>query len=271
MYIDSHAHYDLKCFNKDRHELLTKMHESGLEYIINPAIGYDSNNHMMEKLALYDWIYYAIGIHPNTVGIDDSVDEKWMEHLTELANHKKVVAIGETGLDYHRLTSDETGCLDWDFTKKIHRQKQWFHRLIKLALSTDLPLILHIRDAHADAFEIMQQYEFPSENAGVVHCFCGDPDIAARYIDMGFYLGIGGRITQDEPEIKAAVRNVPLSSIVLETDAPYVMPEGATGKRNTSDNIPMIAEAISRIKNISVEEVFYITNNNSKKLFGLVF
>ena len=275
MYIDTHAHYDMKIFNKDREQLLEMLQNNHVEMVINAATRYESNFTMQEKLAAYDWIHYSAGIHPNHVGITDDVDEIWEKGLRHiLSNSNKIVAIGETGLDFYRLTRTENNELDEISALKLERQYKWFRKQIELAICKQLPLILHVRDAHLEAIAVLKEYEedLPSQNIGVVHCFNGDLESAYRYIDMGFYLGIGGLITDIKNQtLRNVVEEIPLSKIVLETDAPYVTPAGAEEKRNSSLNLPIIAQEISRLKDISVEEVENTTTGNAGNLFCRIF
>lgn len=274
MYIDSHVHYDMKVFNKDREQLLEMLHQNYIEIAINAATKYESNFTMQEKLDAYDWVYYSVGIHPNHVGVVGDVDEKWEKGLLHTLKHKKkIVAIGETGLDFYRLNTDETGELEEESVLKVERQYKWFRKQMELAICKGLPLILHIRDAHQEAIDIIKEYrkELPGQNAGVVHCFNGDLKSAFEYINMGFYLGIGGLITDTENKIlRNVVEKIPLSKILLETDAPYVVPAGSVEKRNSSINIPIIAQEIANIKAASIEEVAQITTNSAKELFHIL-
>lgn len=274
MYIDSHAHYDMKVFNRDRGELLSRLQNNGIEVVINAATKYESNFTMQEKLDAYDWVYYSAGIHPNHVGVADNMDAIWEKGLQSVcANKNKIVAVGETGLDFYRLNRNETGELDEESVLKVKRQYKWFRKQIELAICKELPLILHVRDAHQEAIDIIKEYveDLPRQNAGVIHCFNGDLESALKYIDMGFYLGIGGLVTDIENQtLRNVVEKIPLSSIVLETDAPYVTPADVEEKRNSSLNIPIIAKEIAEIIGVSVEIVERTTTNNAKELFKKV-
>ncbi|MBR4966038.1 MAG: TatD family hydrolase [Lachnospiraceae bacterium] len=285
MFIDSHAHYDRKEFNKDRESLLEEIWKSGVEYIINAAIGFESNFKMLEKLGQYDRISFSVGIHPNKVGTDATVDARWERELQDLiagkehsfpaeykgANHR-IVAIGETGLDFNRLVRDETGELTTDSMIKLQRQYEWFHRQIRLSVSSGLPLILHIRDAYQEALEILEGYRevLGKEGAGVAHCFNGTVQDARRLIDYGFSLGIGGMVCNPANEaLRETVAETDLEHIILETDAPFVTPAGVEERRNSSLNLPLIAAEISRLKGVDTEEVERITYDNTVKLFHL--
>ena len=297
MFIDTHTHMDHRRFDSDKKSIIQNAKDSGIGIFVNPAIGYETNGTMRQMLNGYDWIYYGVGIHPNRLGIDDTNDEEWETGLIQYATreNKKVVAIGETGLDFHRLTRKDTGEIDESSVNTLNRQYQWFRKQIQLASMVQLPLILHIRnaneqllretmkldkdrtvdhmDAHKEAIKILKEYQedLLPDVKGVVHCFAStDFEDAKEYIEMGYMLGIGGVVTYSEhTKQRELVGRIPLTSIVLETDSPYVMPWGLEGKRNTPLNIPYIAKAVAEIKGIDVSEVEEATTQNAKRLFGL--
>ena len=297
MFIDTHTHMDHRRFDSDKKSIIQNAKDSGIGIFVNPAIGYETNGTMRQILDGYDWIYYGVGIHPNRLGIDDTNDEEWETGLIQYATreNKKVVAIGETGLDFHRLTRKDTGEIDESSVNTLNRQYQWFRKQIQLASMVQLPLILHIRnaneqllrdtmkldkdrtvdhmDAHKEAIKILKEYQedLLPDVKGVVHCFAStDFEDAKEYIEMGYMLGIGGVVTYSEhTKQRELVGRIPLTSIVLETDSPYVMPWGLEGKRNTPLNIPYIAKAVAEIKGIDVSEVEEVTTQNAKRLFGL--
>lgn len=300
MFIDTHSHMDHKRFDSGRKSVLQIAKDCGIGTIINPAIDYESNYSMRNKLDDYDWIYYGVGIHPNCVGTEDVNDADWEAGLLKLADidNKKVVAIGETGLDFHRLTRNELGELDEEGVINIGRQYKWFREQLKLSSMTGLPLILHIRnaseerirelksiddskklehiDAHKEAISILKEFQenLLPDIKGVVHCFASDDyEDAIAYINMGYMLGIGGAVTFSQNEgLKKIVKKVPMESIVLETDSPFMLPEGNTdfaGKRNMPITIPYIAGIVAELKGITVEEVENITTENARKLFRL--
>ncbi len=258
--IDSHAHYDYIKFDGDRDLILNACKEAGIDFIINPAITMESNDDMRKKLKEYPWIYYAIGLHPKRLGEwDNEKNHMWRQTLMRCVEDPKVIAIGEAGLDYsYELTE----------IQKI-QQKYWFRCLLDLAEIKDLPLILHIRDAHEDAISILREY--PLKQSGVVHCFAGDLETACIYVEeLGLYLGIGGKVTYPTEEaLREAVEHIPLERILLETDAPFVKPKDCKGKRNTSLNLPEVVKAIAQLKGISEEKVVEVTTKNVQNLFGI--
>lgn len=249
--IDSHTHYAHPKFDKTRSEILDNLPKHGIVTVIETAIGYESNKKILELCEQYPYIYAAIGVHPSCV--DDLTEEKF-EKLKLLLNHKKVVAIGETGLDYSQN----------DNVQSIALQKKWLVRFIELALEYQMPLVLHCRDAYDELLEIMSGYNF-GENPGIIHCFSGDSRQARRFTDRGFLLGVGGKILKNKDnnqELKAVLKEVPIDKIVLETDAPYLKPDGVPGKYNTSLNLRFIAEELAKLKNVKPEEIYSASWDN---------
>lgn len=297
MFIDTHTHMEHRRFDSDRKSIIRMAEDSGIGIFVNPAIEYETNYTMRQMLDGYDWIYYGVGIHPNRLGTDETDDEEWEAGLIQLAasDNAKVVAIGETGLDFHRLTRNDTGEVDEAAVSTLSRQYKWFRKQIQLASRVKLPLILHIRnaneyllresmkldkdikvdyiDAHKEAIKILKEYQedLLLDVKGVVHCYTStDFADAKEYIDMGYMLGIGGTVTySDNLKLREILGRIPLTSIVLETDSPYVMPEGLKGKRNTPLNIPYIAKTLADIKGIDVSEIEEVTTQNARRLFGL--
>ena len=197
-------------------------------------------------------VYGAVGIHPDEVG---GLNDERIEEIRGLCRHDKTVAVGEIGLDYY-----------WD--KESHEvQTQWFERQMQLAREEKLPVIIHSREAAADTLAVARRMGL-SEIGGVMHCFSYAKEMAREYLNMGVYLGIGGVVTfKNGRKLKEVVEYAPLSQLLLETDSPYLAPEPNRGKRNTSLNIPYIAEEIARIKGITAREVTEITEQNALRLF----
>ena len=269
--IDSHAHYDHSRFDCGRDNILQKMHEEGLEYCINPAIGYESNYDMMKKLDKYDWTYYAVGLHPNCVNqaVDD--DDWHEQQLRELLSHKKVVAVGETGLDSSFIARRFLMDVSDEYRRLVvKRQIEWFHRLIGLSIEADLPLILHVRGLHKKCLEILDEYKGQNLR-GVIHCYNYDTETAWEYINRGFKLGIGGMVTRESKcgKLRDCVRDISMEHILLETDSPFLIPQDVAGKRNSSANIPVIAKTVADLKGMSVEEVIMVSDENIKKMFKI--
>lgn len=254
MIIDTHAHYDDKRFSEDRDELLTNLEQNGIEYIINSGASVKSNKQTLDLTKKYERVYASLGICPTDV---DHVTQKDMEWIETKCKDKKVVAIGETGLDYYWTTENKAF------------QQEIFASHIGIACENKLPLVIHSRDAAKDTLDILKS-ELIAETGGSLHCFSYGKEIAREYLKMGFSFGIGGVVTfSNAKKLKEAVAYIPMEHILLETDCPYLAPMPYRGKRNVSHYLPHVAEAIAEIKNISKEEVIRITTLNAKKLFKL--
>lgn len=276
--IDTHVHYSHKRFDCGRDELLQRLRaEHGLEYAVEAAIGPGSMDSMSRLLAPYEWIFYSAGYHPNTVEEDWANDQTYADRIRTFCEEPKVIAIGETGLDFHLLTNESDGNGD-AARRMVVRQTYWFRKLVELALEKRLPLILHIRDDRRDilqgilpagvlAREILREYDL-SHTGGVVHCFAEAPDVAAEYLNMGLYLGIGGRITW-EKALKETVRVMPLDRMVLETDSPFVKPVQVESGRNDSGNLRYVVQEIAKIRGLTESEVLQITTDNAIRLFRI--
>lgn len=269
MYIDSHVHYAHKRFDGVRKELLPKLHGEGLDLAVEAAISIESNLVIQEVLEPYPWIKYSVGLHPGRVENSTERDEEAACVIERALLHPKVVAIGETGLDYHRLCYDTEE--DRDLSEALKkRQEYWFHRQLILARERDLPLIIHTRDAHERTLELLRQHEL-RKVPGVIHCFRGDREAAKAFLELGFYLGLGGALTYESEEAtREAVKEVPLERILLETDSPFLVPEGCKGAKNTSANIPRIAKLVGALKGVSAIDIMEIAKENTKELFGNV-
>ena len=254
MIFETHAHYDDRQFDEDREELLRSLLEAGIDTVVNIGASMESNRKTIELMENYDFIYGVLGIHPTDSG---QLEEVGLEWLKEACSHPKCLAIGEIGLDYY-----------WDEPDR-EIQKKWFRRQLNLAREMNLPVVIHSRDAALDTIEIMKE-ERAWEIGGVVHCFSYTKETAKIFLDMGFYIGVGGVITfANGKKLKETVEEIPMDRIVLETDCPYLSPVPYRGKRNSSLNLPLVVEAIAEIKGISKEEVERITYENAKSLYGI--
>lgn len=254
MIFESHAHYDDKAFDKDRDQLLSSFQENDIEYVVNIGSTIEDSKSTIELTKKYPFIYGSIGVHPTKSKDMNENDISWLRGQADL---KKVVAIGEIGLDYY-----------WDNVDK-ETQKYWFERQMDLAKEVNLPLVIHSRDAAKDTYEMIKNAKI-DENFGVMHCYAYSKEMAKQYIDLGFYIGVGGVVTfKNGRKLKEVVEYIPLDSILLETDAPYLSPEPNRGKRNSSLNLKYIAGEIAKIKNIEYEEVIETTKTNALKLFRI--
>ena len=254
MIFETHAHYDDEAFDEDRDVLLSSMRENGIEYIVNVGANLKSTAASIALAQKYPFIYAAAGVHPSDTG---ELDEERFLWLKEQSRFEKVVAVGEIGLDYY-----------WDSVAR-EVQKFWFKRQLDLAREIKKPVIIHSRDAAKDTFDIMTAKN-AEEIGGVVHCYSYSPEMALDYVKMGFYIGIGGVVTfQNGKKMKEVVEAVPMEHILLETDSPYLSPEPNRGKRNTSLNLPYVAQKIAEIKGISYDEVVAVTAENAKKMYKI--
>lgn len=253
MIFETHAHYDDGQFDMDRETLLSSMPEQGVGTIVNVSATYASCQRVVDLVQNYPFMYAAVGIHPDKVG---SLNEERFQQMKELCKQEKVVAVGEIGLDYY-----------WD-NESHDLQKEWFVRQLDLARELNLPVLIHSREAAADTMEIMKQHGQGLK--GVIHCFSYSKEMAAEYVKMGFYIGVGGVVTfKNARKLKETVQEIPLTSIVLETDCPYLAPVPYRGKRNNSAYIKYIAEEIAGIKGVSYEEVVEQTEKNARDLYNL--
>lgn len=252
MIFETHAHYDDEAFDIDREELLKKLPESGIEYVVNVSANVDTVDKVISLADRYPYIYCAIGIHP---GDTMNLNEERFLWLKEKARHEKNVAIGEIGLDYY-----------WD-TPDRETQKKWFLRQMELARELSLPMIIHSRDAANDTYQLMKEAH-AEEIGGIIHCFGYGVEQARLYLDMGFFLGIGGVVTfTNGRKLKEVVTYAPLESLVLETDCPYLAPVPHRGKRNDSTNLTYVAKEIAKLKNIDYDTVVRVTNENAKRIY----
>lgn len=251
---DTHAHYDDEAFSDDREELLRRLPEEGIAKVVNVGASIASCQTTIELMNHYEYIYGALGVHPSDTG---ELTEEKFAWLREQCRAEKCVAVGEIGLDYY-----------WDEPERSI-QREWFVRQLNLARELSLPVIIHSRDAAKDTIDIMKA-EKASEIGGVIHCFTYTWETAKIFLDMGFYIGVGGILTfKNAKKIKEAADYIPLDRIVLETDCPYLAPDPYRGKRNSSLYIPHIVTALADIKGITEEEVRQRVWKNSHELYGL--
>ena len=254
MIFDTHAHYDDDAFEEDRDILLSELREQNVEYIVNVGASMASSQRSVALAEKYPFVYAAVGVHPDEVG---ELDQEKFLQLKAMAAHEKVKAIGEIGLDYY-----------WD-KEKHDLQKHWFMRQMELAHEVKLPIIVHSREAAKDTLDMVIAAK-PLELKGIIHCYSYSVEQAREYLNMGYYLGIGGVLTfKNAKKLKEVADYAPLSQIVLETDCPYLAPVPYRGKRNNSSMIAYVAEELAAIKKVPVEEILRITNENGRKLYHI--
>lgn len=247
MYIDTHCHLSIEDYN-DIDKVIEENKDALVEKIVVSGCSRESIEEVMDLKDKYDMVYVTIGYHPEYA---DTVTESDLDYLKSLLGEKKVVGIGEIGLDYH-------------YTKENKDKQIWlFEEQLKIADAFNLPVVIHSRDATMDTINTLKKYKVK----GIIHCFSGSLETANIYISMGFLLGIGGVVTFKNSKLKDVVKEVSLESIVLETDSPYLAPVPFRGKINSSKYLEFIANFIADIKNISVDELAEITSRNASSLF----
>lgn len=253
MIFDSHSHYDDEAFDADRDELLKSLREKGVGKIISCASSWDSLKKVTDICHNYSFAFPALGIHPENA-MDLTPERRPV--LEALIEKEQPAAIGEIGLDYHY---DEP---PRDFQKDI------FVYHLELAKKFNLPIIVHSRDAAEDTYELIKAHN--PDKKGVIHCFSSSYEMAVKYVEMGYYIGIGGVVTfKNAAKLKDIAARIPLSSILLETDCPYMAPVPFRGTRNDSSLIKYVAEEIASFRDITPEEVIETTYNNTCRLFNV--
>jgi len=258
MLIDTHCHLNFEDFDKDRDEIINRCLSNDI-YVINVGVNYEASKAVIKMAEKYDkGVYAAVALHP-----DDVIKEKFdYKKYKELAKNKKVVAIGECGLDYAFCEND----------KKIQKlQQKVFIEHLKLAEDLNKPVIIHSRRLFPEILEIIKNLKFKIKNSaqGVLHCYMGRWSYAEEYLKLGFYIGFTGLITYARDYDKV-IKNTPLERILVETDAPYLTPEPHRGKKNIPDYVELVAKKIAEIKEIPFSKVAFQTTKNAKELFDLV-
>ena len=292
MIFDTHAHYDDHAFDGDRKEILSGLLEQGVSLVMEASAAARNMPVILQMTREYDFIYGSAGLHPcETYGCGDNmgrpvmhkaamdvpevraaleafaddeiITKEWTAGRREedlikaLLCQPKIQAVGEIGLDYH-----------YDDTRK-DVQKEWFAKQIAFAKEADKPIFIHSRDAAADTLDLVKA-EDAARVGGIVHCFSYSKEMAAAYVDLGFYIGVGGVVTyKNAKKLKEVVSYLPMTSIVLETDCPYLAPSPFRGRRNDSSLIQYTAEAIAQLKGISVQEVIEVTETNAKHVYRI--
>lgn len=254
MIFETHAHYDSRAFDDDREEILKSLPECSVTRVVNIGASLSSTKTSIELAEKYPFIWAAAGVHPNETA---ELNEENFEWLRAQMDHPRVVALGEIGLDYYWPEPDHD------------TQKKWFERQLLLAQEKDMPVVIHSRDAAKDTLDMMKSDAAKGLN-GVIHCFSYSTEIAREYLNMGYYLGIGGVLTfKSGRKLKEVVEYAPLSQLVLETDSPYLAPTPHRGKRNNSQYLPLVVTELARIKGITREEVEAVTWENACKMYRL--
>ena len=252
MLIDSHAHLEMKEFNPDREDVIERARRAGVSYIVTVGTNLVLSRKALSLARQHENIYATVGVHPHDVA---RADNKTFDDLCEISRDPKVVAYGEIGLDFFRNISPR------------EKQIEMFNRQLELAVQLKLPVIIHDRDAHEQTLRMVKA---SGVRRGVFHCFSGDYSMARQCIDLGFYISIPGVVTYGKAKtIQDVALRAPLSSLLLETDAPYLTPEPHRGKRNEPSFIINTAKKVAQIKGLPWEEVADVTARNTLNLFGI--
>ncbi len=249
---DTHAHLDDSMFDKDRDAVIHKIQNSNVGLLNNIAADMESSRVSIKLAEEYDFIYATVGVHPSDVL---SMTNHDIDELRKLSKHPKVVAIGEIGLDYHYDDADPD------------LQKYWFREQLDLARDLNMPVVIHDRDSKGECLSILKEKNI---SCGVVHCFSGSAETAKEILKMGMHISFTGVVTfKNARRAIEALKVIPIERLLIETDSPYMAPEPFRGQRNDSSFVYRVAEKISEVKEIPLEDVIRITCENGMKLFGI--
>lgn len=250
---DSHAHYNDEKFQEDREKVLSQIYKSGVTKIVNAGYNLESSRQAIEIANKHEFIYATVGISPNDI---EDYKEEHLKEIAKLAQNKKVVAIGEIGLDYY-----------WNKENK-DLQKEVFISQIEIANKLNLPIVIHTREAIYDTLEILKNNS--CNKKGVFHCCPFNVDLVREGLKLGFYISFAGPTTfKNSKNASEIINMIPLDKMLIETDSPYLSPEPLRGKRNDSKNVIYIAQKIAEIKQISIEEIARATYENAKRIFEI--
>ncbi len=255
MLFDTHCHLDFERFDEDRDEVVARATAAGVSRIVVPALDLENAPVVLALADRYEEVYAAVGVHPNSsAGWEDG----WIDELRELADHEKVVAIGEIGLDYY-----------WDRSPKETQQRA-LRQQLALAAELDLPVIIHNRESDADVLRLLAESPLRGkERPGVLHSFLTAWETAEEALEMGYYLGFTGPLTYPKnDELRAVVERVPLDRLLVETDAPFLSPQAHRGKRNEPAFVQLIATQMAEILGLKEVTIAAMTTDNAACLFG---
>ncbi len=259
-FFDSHAHYNDEKFNEDRFELIEKIYESGVTKLVNAGYSLESSKYALEIAKKYNWMYTISGISPNDIPEDGIGLANQLQELESFIhknlNSRKIVAIGEIGLDYY-----------WN-KENIELQKEAFIEQIDLANKFNLPIVIHTREAVMDTLDILKKHT--AARKGVFHCCPLNRELVKEALKLGFYISFAGPVTfKNAKNANEIIEMVPIDRILIETDSPYLSPEPNRGKRNDSRNVKYIAEKIASVKQTSLEEMAEVTFGNACEIFEI--
>lgn len=253
MIFDSHAHYDDEAFNEDREEVLDKIQKAGVSKVLNCGANLKSCESTIELTQKYDFIYGAIGVHPQDAG--EAIHN--LNRIGDMLNRDKIVAVGEIGLDYYYENFDR------DIQIKAFKEQ------MDIARQLNLPVVIHDRDAHEDTLRVIKEFK---DVRGVLHCYSGSYDFAKEILKYDYYLGFTGVVTfKNAKKAIEVVENIPMDRILVETDCPYMAPVPYRGKRNDSSYLLHIINKIAEIKSLSYDEIVEKTNKNACDLFKIKY
>ncbi len=253
MLIDTHAHLQMDRYDNDREDVIARAAEAGVECIINASFDLPSSQQAVKLAEDYEKLYATVGVHPHDAKL---LDNETLNALRDLAEHPKVVAIGEIGLDYYRDLSPRSA------------QKSAFEKQLRLAAEVDLPVIIHNRDAHEDTLEILRGHA--DQVCGVMHCFSGDIAFADDCIQMGLYVSFAGPVTYPKSyQLRDVAAHVAWDRFFVETDCPYLTPQFKRGKRNEPSYVKAVAKKIAEIRGTTFPEVARKTTSNARAFFGI--
>ena len=251
---DTHAHMDFKDFDRDRGDMIKRAREAGMVNMLNAAFDLASSRRGIQLAEKYDLIYASVGIHPHVSG---QVPADYLSQMEKLADHVKVVALGEMGLDYFRNRST------------VEAQKKVFREQLALAKELELPVIIHDREAHGDIMDIMRR-DGPFPAGGVIHCYSGSWEMAGEFMAMGFYISIAGPVTFPKSnKLKDVATRTSADRLLIETDAPYLTPIPHRGKRNEPAYVRFTLMEIAALRGVPANELAEQCTNNGRRLFGI--
>jgi TatD DNase family protein len=259
--IDTHCHLDFEDFDVDRLQVIVRARRAGVKAVLNPSVDLQNSAKVLSQTEKYDGVFAAVGVHPNS-------STEWNEHsaaqLKKLALHRKVVAIGEIGLDYYRDRAPK------------ETQHQVLARQLEIAAELELPVIIHNREASHDVLAMLLDWQASllesdsplASRPGVLHSFSGDQAMAEKAIAAHFFIGLTGPLTfKNAPVLQALATDLPLDSLLIETDSPFLTPHPMRGTRNEPAHVKLVAEKLAELKNLSLEEVAAATSANAQRLF----
>ncbi len=255
-YFDTHSHYNDEAYDEDRKEIIGQIYKEGITKTVVIGYNIEKSKKAIEIAKENEFIYSAIGIHPSDIGKTKQEILSQIKKIKEMASNKKVVAIGEIGLDYH-----------WE-KENIELQKFAFIEQINLANELRLPIVIHSRDAIMDTIEILKNKKTP-QYSGILHCCVLNKDLIETGLKLGLYISFAGPVTYKNTKNTELINLVPDDRLLIETDCPYLSPEPNRGKRNDSRNIKYTAQKIAEIKGITIQEISELTYKNAEKVYNI--